>query len=255
MALNSMTGFGRVGVVLEGVDYTLELRTLNSRYRDLKVKLPIKDGELEFALRKLLSRSFHRGRLDFTVRHQRRDPVGEGVAELKALARVVGEDAPDLVSLLLFRIERALAGEAGGALLSQAGREASLLATMGKLLGQVRELTQGEGERLRSRLERRLEQLLTREVDRLSLEREVALLVEKADIHEEITRLQGHLQRFQGLLGATRPVGRTMEFLCQELLREVNTMGSKTHNLEVTNRIVTMKNEIEKLRELSANVE
>ena len=126
---------------------------------------------------------------------------------------------------------------------------------MSELTSEVARCAGEEEERQRERLNKKLEMVLKRDIDTVAMEREIAFILERADITEEITRLNGHIQSFRALLSQAGPCGRNMEFLCQELLREVNTIGSKSQEMEISSLGVGLKNEVEKLRELSANME
>ncbi len=113
-------------------------------------------------------------------------------------------------------------------------------------------------QQYRDRLKDRVNQLLKDSdvrVDDSDLIREVSLFADRCDINEELTRLRSHLQQFTGCLNEAGSQGRKLEFLCQEMLREVNTIGSKSNDIEIAHAVVEIKSSIEKLREIVQNVE
>ncbi|MEE9543183.1 MAG: YicC/YloC family endoribonuclease, partial [Thermodesulfobacteriota bacterium] len=107
----------------------------------------------------------------------------------------------------------------------------------------------------REKLTKRIKELIEKEVDESRLLTEAAVVAERSSIDEEIVRLKSHLERFADLLGDAKPVGRKLDFLCQEILREVNTIGSKVSDVGVTETVVDMKAELEKVREQVQNIE
>jgi uncharacterized protein (TIGR00255 family) len=129
------------------------------------------------------------------------------------------------------------------------------LATMARLRAEVETLAEGVGERLRTRLVERVTRLLGERVDAARVAQEAALLAEKADIAEELARLASHVTQASDALGGEEPVGRKLDFLLQEMHREINTIGSKASELAVTNRVVEMKGVLERMREQAANLE
>jgi uncharacterized protein (TIGR00255 family) len=132
----------------------------------------------------------------------------------------------------------------------------SHLSSISEKAGQARALVPLTIEEYRSRLQERLEQLLPPKVlDPQRLAQEVAILVERSDISEEFARLDSHIAQFGGLLAEGKEVGKKLDFLLQEMQREVNTMLSKSGNLEITRLGIALKADIEKLREQVQNVE
>ncbi|MDR0468456.1 MAG: DUF1732 domain-containing protein [Peptococcaceae bacterium] len=110
-------------------------------------------------------------------------------------------------------------------------------------------------ENYRTRLTARIAELLDQQpVDESRLAQEVAMLADKAGVDEEMVRLDSHFQQFRELLESDQPVGRKLDFLCQEMHREINTIGSKTNSLSMTKIVVEMKSELEKLREQVQNI-
>jgi uncharacterized protein (TIGR00255 family) len=109
---------------------------------------------------------------------------------------------------------------------------------------------------VRDRLQKRIAELLGQgELDESRLAQEVAILAEKSDITEEVIRLKSHIQQFRALLKASGPRGRQLEFLLQEMHREINTIGSKANDVEIANKVIQIKTELERLREQVQNIE
>ncbi|CAM3352357.1 YicC/YloC family endoribonuclease [Marinicrinis lubricantis] len=131
------------------------------------------------------------------------------------------------------------------------------LASVEAICRRMTELQPAAEEQMRQRLRQRIENLLQDEeaFDDNRFAMEVALMTEKADITEELTRLQSHISQLKGLLDVREPVGRKIDFLIQEMNREINTIGSKSHALEIIQSVVDLKSELEKIREQVQNIE
>lgn len=291
--LKSMTGYGRGEAVTDAFVYTVEVQALNHRFMEVRVKLPRTLVPLELVLQQLVQAACQRGRFDVLVverptekgvRALRVDRVSaeQVVAALKELQlslelggevtleilmgfrELIALEAPavDLVEAegairkaLLLALEglegmRIKEGEAlGGALLRHLDRIEVHLAAME---ARAPEVIEG----FRRRLTEQVRSLLGGvPVDAGRLEQEVVLLAERADIAEEITRLKSHIDQFRGMLSASGPHGRRLDFLLQEMVREVNTVGSKASDAQVSQAVVEVKAGLERLREQVQNVE
>lgn len=291
--LKSMTGFGVGHANLNGQELALEVRSLNHKFCEVKVRLPRELASLESAVAKQTKERVVRGSVDVVIRRQVSDSVPRAVvtnlplakeylAALRSISAALRLD--DAISLrevamqpgVLSVDEPPLPVELAAAALTHGLDEA-----LGKLI-QMREV---EGEAIRVDLEGRLDRLdmlanelatlsptvlreyhlrLSERVEELArgvpvdpqrLAQEVAFFAERTDVAEEVTRLRSHLKQFRDLLRSAEPSGRKMDFLVQEMHREVNTLGSKGQSIEISTRIVTMKAEIERLREQVQNVE
>jgi uncharacterized protein (TIGR00255 family) len=293
--LRSMTGYGRGEASIHDVTVLVELRSVNNRFRDLQVRCPREYMPLEPRITQILKEPFHRGRIDAFLRRsvthgaqvvqvdpnladqyllaagtlQRRFPAlaGQQVSIDYLLAQpgvlVVTEAEVD-VRREWQVVETAL-NAAIEDLLGMREREGQALADdlerhlteLRGLAAQVEEAAQGINERLAVRLEARLSRLLGDRLDAGRLAQEAALLADKADVSEEIARLRSHFDQFADALASTaaEPVGRRLEFLIQELHREINTIGSKAAEHPVSQRVVDMKSVLERMREQAANVE
>jgi uncharacterized protein (TIGR00255 family) len=290
--MNSMTAFGRGEATNGVVTVVVELRSVNHRFRDLNTRLPREYNALEPRVVNLLRERFERGRIDCTIR--RVGPDGPNtvrpdlrlaeatwtamrevarhlqVAEAQiTLHHVLSQpgvltvtEADQDVSHEWELLEPALQG-ATEHLATMRGREGRALkrdlqqhlGELIRLLQEMDELSGGVTKALHKRLEERLQGLLQDRVDPARLAQEAAILADKADISEELARLTSHCDQFRDLLVSTEPVGRKMEFLIQEMHREVNTVGSKAIGERASRTVVRMKSALEKLREQAANVE
>jgi uncharacterized protein (TIGR00255 family) len=286
--MNSMTGFGAGGAETDSVSVQVELRAVNNRFCDVNVRLPREISSLEPGVARRIKERFARGRIDATIRrevsgsgneiHVDRELAGKVQEALLALdpernqptsvefiARFPGvltvtesqkeADQPGLVHQAL--------EEALGALCAMRHTEGSALkedlsdqhAQLTDLRARVTAGVEGGVERLQQRLVERLAALVASQLDPARLAQEIAVLADKSDVSEEIVRLGAHLDQLAHLLDETEPVGRRLEFLAQELHREVNTIGSKSQEAEISALVVEMKSVVERIREQAANVE
>lgn len=291
--LQSMTAFGRGEAMADGYRFTVELRTLNHRFCDIRIKLPRKYTDFEEEIKRKLSSQFSRGRIEVNVvADEALDKVqhltvDSELAEtykrlLLDLQNKLGLEASlSLDTLLHFRDifvfeedeeGRAQAWKVLEAALDQSVEEciqmrkeegSAIETDFTERLNQLETLS-GEVESrtpivvldVRDRLQKRIEELLGQgELDESRLAQEVAILAEKSDITEEVIRLKSHIQQFRALLKASGPRGRQLEFLLQEMHREINTIGSKANDVEIANKVIQIKTELERLREQVQNIE
>jgi uncharacterized protein (TIGR00255 family) len=290
--MNSMTAFGRGEATNGVVTVVVELRSVNHRFRDLNARIPREYNALEPRVVTLLRDRFERGRIDCTVRRvgpegpntvrpdlelaeatwqamravARRLQVDEGKVTLDHVFAQPGvltvAEADHDVSHEWELLEPALVGAADhlATMRSREGRalKRDLQQHLGELMRHLEtmaELSDGIAASLHKRFEERLQALLQDRVDAARLAQEAAILADKADVNEELARLASHCDQFRDQLAATEPVGRKMEFLIQEMHREVNTVGSKAIGEHASRTVVQMKSALEKLREQAANVE
>jgi uncharacterized protein (TIGR00255 family) len=288
-----MTGFGR-GVFHHGKrSYRVELRTLNHRFLDIKFRLPWQDADLESRISQHLKRDLWRGRAEFSVWEdtasgsagslQLNEPVAEDVATILAkLTETLECDRLTAATLLppirelvntsglhqdtdaLWSKLRLGLAEALDDLLTMRRTEGqSLESDLHGYLNELRQITERIGleakkepTRIQARLADRVKSLLGGgEVDAQRLAQEVAILADKSDVSEELARLASHLDQTRELLAVDQPLGRKLEFLLQELNREVNTIAAKTSSVSVSQMVVEAKSLLERLREQIQNVE
>ncbi len=291
--LKSMTGFGTGRARAGDEEISVEVRAVNHKHLEVKVRLPRELSALEPAVLRVVRARCVRGAVDVAVRRSATTATGAvptvDVAmarawreALRAVARAVDmADVPTTAQIAalpaVIRMEEPVADLGGAeaaleraltdaldALVLMREREgralegdlASRLARVATLTAEVATLAPRTVEAYRARLHERVAELLKgAPVDEARLVQEVALFAERTDVAEEATRLQAHLEAFRGFLASADPAGRRMDFLVQEMHREVNTTGSKSQSTEVSTRIVELKAELERIREQVQNVE
>ena len=296
MTIRSMTGFGRAsGAVGPDRTAEVGVRSVNSRFLDLTVKTRETEAALEPALRRAFSKRLQRGKVEVSLRLRRTGASDVSVtvdeallqtllSKLSALAErypiegrlslrdlmtipqaVVVETPLETFSETEVAAIEALAEQAASALVAMRTAEgAAIAADLAPRLGLLRQKAAAVSAR-REEIARNLAATLRERVrslfpdvsiDPARLEQEAALAADRADVAEELQRLQGHLDQFEGILrNGDGSVGKTLDFLSQEILRELNTLGSKSRDLASTREILDMKSEIEKIREQVQNVE
>jgi uncharacterized protein (TIGR00255 family) len=273
----------------------LSVRSVNHRALDLNVRVRESDAPLEPLLRRVFTRRLSRGKVDVALQMRRLSAAGRQVEVDEALleaflarlsrlaekypvvARLEPRDllavpqlftfedgAEELSASELSQLER-VAGEAADALVAMREAEGArvaedLSARIAGLREQLSSLASRRAEistRVRENVRERLRAIASEfPMDPGRLEQEAALAADRSDISEELHRLDGHLTQFADLVAsASEPVGKKLEFLCQEILRELNTLGSKARDLPLVREVVDMKSELEKIREQVANVE
>jgi uncharacterized protein (TIGR00255 family) len=293
MVLHSMTAFGRGEAVADGYRFTVELRTLNHRFYDIRIKLPRRYIDFEEEIKRKLSSQFSRGRIevnvvaDETLDKVQHLAVDTELAEtykrlLLDLKDKLGIEAGlRLDTLLHFRdifvfkedeesrgqawkvMETALdqgvkqcihmRREEGSAIEADFSERLNRLET---LVGEIESRAPLVVIDVQERLQKRIEELLGRgEVDESRLAQEVAILAEKSDVTEELIRFKSHIQQFGTLLEANGPRGRQLEFVLQEMHREINTIGSKANDVQIGQTVIQIKTELERFREQLQNVE
>jgi uncharacterized protein (TIGR00255 family) len=286
-----MTGFGAGSVENERRVVSVEARSVNHRYLDVRVHVPSEllrlVSPIEAAVKKVLSR----GRVDLGIQvapaRGREAELEVDVATAQAyreayvrLAEVLGlEDqvrletiaaapgvfrTPDLTETVEYRdvapaLDAALASLSSMRVEEGRALERDLrahLVEVKRMVARIAELTPGVTIDRRARLEKRLQDLVgDQQIDPMRLAQEVAILADRADITEELERLASHSAQFELLLASEEPMGRRLDFLIQEMNRETNTIGSKSSNTDVAYVVVDIKAELERMREQVQNVE
>ncbi len=293
--IRSMTGYGAAELGEDGVAYSVEVRTVNHRYLKLSIKLPEHLQFLESDIEKLLRARLARGSVSCTLRTRSEFQSGLRSLNMDAVQRYVtllsSVAMPDGVTPTIdLAMVATLPGVCEGPELDEATRKihASAAAKLtGLALDDVIEMRDREGQALRDDLavccqairqelegvaeraptvieeyHERLQQrvsVLTKaaqlELDADSLIREVAVFADRADISEEIARLRSHLVQFDKICERNDAAGRTLDFLTQELLREANTIASKSNDAVIARGVVEIKRWIDRLKEQVQNVE
>jgi uncharacterized protein (TIGR00255 family) len=291
--IKSMTGYGKGDAVFAGGRFVVEVRCVNHRYGEITVKLPRALLQFENDLKKRVAAKLSRGKIDVFIQVEgaialgvptANLPLARGyykafqsirealglagevdlalIAQQRDVVTVAAESEASLEELpeeLLSALDDALAKVdemrlfEGESLLADFKKRRDLLAG---LIGQVEKRAPQVVSEYASRLKERVAELCTESglpEERLALE--VALLAEKCDITEELVRLESHLRQFDDTLSRSEPVGRKLDFMLQEINREVNTIGSKANDAQIAACVVELKGELEKIREQVQNIE
>lgn len=290
--IRSMTGYGRGQAQVNGLSFSIEIRAVNHRYSDINVKAPRLLLPLESQIKKQVSALMKRGKIDVFVTQDTVDQVVckpvvnrsladaymqvfnqlvedydmSGKIDLNLLLaqkdvlslQDVDIDEQDLSVCLSSALETALQallmmrikeGEATAIDIKQ--RLGLLVEFLEKIVVRAPQVPIEWQQKLKDRLDR----LGDDAGDPQRVAQEIAIFADRCDISEEVTRFNSHLDQFRDLLELEEPVGRQMDFLVQELNREANTMGSKSNDAELTRQVVTLKSELEKIREQVQNIE
>ncbi len=288
-----MTGYGRAQKIAGGRDILVEIRSVNHRYYEYSSRIPRAYGYIDEKLKALLKTSVSRGKVEVAVTinnieaKESEISINKAVAEgyIKALRSVSDElglkDDLVLSKLIklpeIFVVQKApdnqeqiwadvseVASEAlqkfvemrqteGEKLESDIISKADLIL---KMVSQVEELSPITVENYRNRLYQKISEVLDgKEIDEQRILTESAIFAEKIAVDEETVRLHSHISQLKDMFRSDEPVGRKLDFIVQEMNREVNTIGSKAQDLNITRIVVDMKAEIEKIREQIQNIE
>jgi uncharacterized protein (TIGR00255 family) len=287
-----MTGYGKGEAAGPAGRCVVEVRTVNHRYGEVTVKLPRSFLAYEHELRKAAGNKIRRGKADLfiqweeTVAAVQVPPVNLAaakgyqaaflelahelqlspeipqsliVAQKNVLQEVAGGEQPDLLPQVLQAVTTALDAHDAMRLREGEALERDLRERrqgLAELVVQVAERAPQVVEEYQFKLRQRLMKLMDdTELDPQRLAQEVALMADRCDVTEELVRLQSHFVQFDETLTLAEPVGRKLDFLMQELNREVNTIGSKANDAQVTALVVQMKAELERMREQVQNIE
>lgn len=285
----SMTAFGQAILAGESGDYVCEMRTVNHRFLEVHLRLPDELRAQENQVREQIAGKLKRGRVDCFIKksdsHQNLDSMSvnqDVVRQLQSIADTAQQAAPNTSPLRMIDVLRwpgvmvasevdetvqqkelgSLIDTALGKVIEARGREGEKLAGLiHQRVDAMREIVDSVGERLpeikqqyRERLEEKLE-AVKEDMDESRLEQEMVIFLQKSDVMEELDRLRVHFKEVETTLKSTKPKGRRLDFLMQELNREANTLGSKSHDSELTQYAVELKVLIEQMREQVQNIE
>ena len=289
----SMTGYGRGESLGQGISCIVEMRSVNHRYRDVFVRVPRELLEFEEKLRRLVAEHFDRGRIDISVileeagesltavktnrslvdsymsiTRQLADDLGLswdlGITGLISLPGVMELAHREVDSEEMWRLVERSALQAMMGLKEMRAKEGAFLTQdivdrtqlIEELIERIKERAPQVLEDYRTRLEARLAELLgDTPVDESRIVMETAVYADRGDITEELVRLSSHSVQIYEVVKQDEPIGRRLEFLVQEMQREVNTIGSKAQDSEISHRVVDIKSELEKIREQIQNIE
>ncbi len=285
-----MTGYGRAEFTIGEDAFTVEVKTLNNRYIDINLRAPERFFGIENRIREEVKRRFSRGSFTIYISASAGETPKQtlnldvakayleaartlkmklgvtGDADVEFLLRlkdifIAGKKAPDAdsdwpaaqkgLTPAFDQVDewRVREGET---------LKVDILARLKNIeghMGVVEKAAPEINERCVKKIKEAIERLVGQGIDEARLLTEAAICAERADVTEEVVRLKSHIDTFRLYLDSPEPAGKRLDFLCQEIGREINTIGSKAADVSVTRTVVEMKNELEKIREQSQNVE
>lgn len=291
--LKSMTGYGRAQKILNGRDILVEIRSVNHRYYEYSSRIPRTYSYIDEKLKALLKNSISRGKVEAAVTINNIEgkdteiAINKGVAEgyvaaLRSVSEELGlTDDLSLSKLIklpdIFTIQKTpddeeqvwndvaeVAQEAVAKFVEMRSTEGERLKNditdkadgILRMVMEVEKLSPLTVENYRNRLYKKLTEVLEgKDIDEQRILTEAAVFSEKIAVDEETVRLRSHISQLKNMLGSDEAVGRKLDFIVQEMNREVNTIGSKAQDLNITKIVVDMKAEIEKIREQIQNIE
>ena len=292
--ITSMTGFGRGEASENGITVTVELKSVNSRYLDISLRLPQSLQDKELDIKEILQEHVERGKVNVSIRVDKSDTgepeitfnenLVQGYKEmLNDLRKAAGIEEPITLQTFLefndifesreddeetkeqiWNLTQQAVKDAANELKNMRLQEGSQLENdlnqridhIEKMLNIVMDKVDGRSKEIKEDLIERINELIDSDkIDPDRLEMEVAVLVDKMDITEEIVRTQSHIKFFREAVNNDNSVGRRLNFLSQEINREINTIGSKANDSEISQYIVKAKESLEQIREQVQNVE
>lgn len=291
--MKSMTGFGRAKLEKNNRIYQVEIKSVNHKYHDIIIKMPRSFNYLEDQMKKKVSTSIARGKVDISISFENyskegkqviinQELVKEYMEQLKQLAKDNNitldipvteitklpevleiketEEAEDEIQNELFEtLQEAI--HQFILMREQEGKKIKedLSLRIDKVEREVEKISKSSTRLVEEyvvKLEERIKELLKTDIiDQARLAMEVVLYADKCSVQEELTRLRSHIVQFRDLLEETKPIGKKIDFLIQEMNRETNTIGSKSGSLEITNLVINIKTELEDIREQVQNIE
>ena len=284
--LQSMTGYANEELELDGINYEIEMKSLNSKHCDIQIRMPESLNPYEIEIRNLIKNKLQRGKINLFIKQIRsrdekthrinKDAVRAYLDELKELEErdpgdnllSIAMNLPDsviesdvslteekidgLMSKLRDTIDRMIVSR------KKEGEqlESDIINSINNikaLLTEIRNKDKARIDNIHDRLNEKLEQVKS-ELDENRLEQEVLYYTEKLDIHEELVRLQAHLEEFESSVRSKGMLGKKLGFIGQEIGREINTIGSKANDSLIQHKVIGMKEELEKIKEQTLNV-
>lgn len=282
--ISSMTGFGKTERTQGNKTITIEIRVLNSKTVDISSRLPQRYKELDILLRKKIITSLKRGKIDLTILYKSNEEsnsfINKSIVEgyISQLKDFQDYNESDLLSIamrlpetlktekidineeeksnLLLLLDKTLSKvisfrEQEGQILSKDFFYRSELLI--KYLDQISKIDTNRKAKIKERLNTEIKKLKI-DVDQNRLEQEMIYYIEKLDVTEEKIRLKSHISYFNETLGSENSEGKKLSFICQEMGREINTIGSKANDFEIQKIVVQMKDELEKIKEQLLNI-
>ncbi|HNZ11008.1 MAG: hypothetical protein BWX99_02121 [Deltaproteobacteria bacterium ADurb.Bin151] len=291
--IKSMTGYGRVEGLCDGRNVIVEAKSVNHRFLEIALRIPASLYPLEMEYKKKIAERFKRGRIDVSIRLEGEGSDASKVNLNMDIARgyfdVLNrlktefniQEPINLKNLINFRdiftppAETQLDADLLNAVGKMLHEALTILVNMrqdegivlfsdmqmrlqaiGEIMGDIRLRAPQVVLEYQKRLSERIKDLTAGlELDAVRLAQEVAVMADRCDITEEIVRMQSHIGQFEALLQSDEAEGRKIDFLLQEMNREINTIGSKGNDLEIARQVIEVKSELGKLREQAQNIE
>lgn len=290
--MKSMTGFGRAKFENDGRMYNIEIKSVNHRYCDISVKLPRSISYLEEKIKKEMISNISRGKVDILVTFENNSAKGKNIKINKELARIYIEELKQLANengindnipvteiskfpevlvienvedeeIIWKEVKNCLEEAINNFIImrTQEGNKIkedleARLNIIKQKVSKISTYSTGLVEEYVVKLETRIKEILKTDiVDKERLNQEIVIYADKCSVEEELTRLDSHITQFKNMLEEDIPVGKKIDFIIQEMNREVNTIGSKSGSLEITNLVIETKTELEDIREQIQNIE
>lgn len=290
--MKSMTGFGRANYENDGRMYNIEIKSVNHRYCDISVKLPRSISYLEEKIKKEIALNISRGKVDILITFENNSSKGRNIKINKELAKIYIQELRELANennindnipvteiskfpevLIIQNVEdeeiiwkevNTCLEEAINNFIIMRKQEGSKikedlktrLSAIKQKVSKISEYSTRLVEEYVVKLEARIKEILKTDiVDKERLNQEIVIYADKCSVEEELTRLESHISQFSNMMEENIPVGKKIDFLIQEMNREINTIGSKSGSLEITNLVIETKTELEDIREQIQNIE
>ena len=290
--IKSMTGYGKSSSHINQRNYQVEIKSVNHRYLDITVRLPKQLSFLEEEIKKRISEKIKRGKIDIVVTFENNSDEGRNIIINQQIAKLYIEQLKKLAEeeKIESNIEVTEIAKYPDVLNIQTNQEDDvlkneLMPTIEEAVELLVEMREREGKKIAEdlslriksieekillisqkstgliqeyvvKLEKRIKEILQDdEIDKSGIAQEVVIYADKCSIEEEITRLRSHIEQFYTILESDGPSGKRLDFIVQEMNREINTIGSKSNSVEITNGVIDVKTELENVREQIQNIE
>lgn len=290
--VKSMTGYGKSTLSINSREYQVEIKTVNHKYLDTSIRMPRCLSSLEEDVRKEIASNLKRGKVEVSINFENHgkninnivintELAKDYIRSLKKLADEEGLEAnieiteitklPDVLTIKEDldndEIKKELlqvVQDAVNQLIEMRKKEGqkisvAILEKIDKINSKILDISSlsiGLIDEYIVKLEKRIKELLkTDDIDKSRLMQEVVIFADKCSVEEEVTRLKSHIEQLKELINSDGATGKKMDFLIQEMNREINTIGSKANNLDITNNVVEVKTIIEDIREQIQNIE
>lgn len=290
--MKSMTGFGRAKIEKKDRIYTVEIKSVNHKYSDISIKLPRSLTYIEDKIKKEITSNISRGKIDVFITFENYSDEGKEIIVNKELVKKYVEEftkianennlkmdipiteitkLPDVLTLknidesedvieneVLECVKQAIYNFISMREIEGNKIKEDLTIRINEIESKVEKISEystGLVEEYVVKLKERINEILKTDVDETRLMTEVVIYADKCSVEEEITRLKSHIHQFKQIINEENPIGKKIDFLIQEMNREINTTGSKSGSLDITNLVIEIKTVLEDIREQVQNIE